>query len=98
MIQKRNNSKTITGLIFLTVIFTLLAWSTGALAEVHKRGHRQVRKVTTKFAEVKIALNDRFSLADIGDLLQAPGSDLQILDNGKSIRVNRGSWSYRLSK
>jgi subtilisin-like proprotein convertase family protein len=47
----------------------------------------KIKKSSTEFADVEILLADRLNLADISVLPRAPGSDLEVLNNPKRVRV-----------
>jgi len=52
---------------------------------------KQLKVAASNFAEVEIVLNERCSLADISGLKSAPGSDMEVIDGGKRMRVQLSS-------
>ena len=56
----------------------------------HKPGstnQERLRSLSQKFSEVEIVLSEDLALADISALPRAPGSDLEILDSPRRVRV-----------
>ena len=48
---------------------------------------RQLRSPAQKFTEVEIVISEDLALADISALLRAPGSNLEVLNNPRRVRV-----------
>lgn len=56
-----------------------------------KSGRRELRNPALKFAEVEIVVTGKFSMDYISSLPRAPGSELEVLDGGKRVRVQLAS-------
>lgn len=99
--ELRNVSKTAAKLIFLVVVFALPAqpalaetsasagqtYEPAKIVRVTEPNRAQPGITIGNFAEVEITLDDEVTLSDISALPRAPGSDLEVLDGGKRVRL-----------
>lgn len=97
----RNVSKTAAKLIFLVVVFALPAqravaetsasagqtYEPAKIVKVTEPSRAQPGTTVGSFAEVEITLDDEVTLSDVSALPRAPGSDLEVLDGGKGVRL-----------
>ncbi len=65
----------------VVLMFTAFCLSAFAASD----GLRQVQ--STRFSEVEISLDDNFTLSDAHTLPRAPGSEIQVLDDGRKVKT-----------
>ena len=63
--------------IIFILILAVIGFSAFAAASVRQ----------TEFAEVQITLDENFTLSDAQALPEAPGSGIQVLDDGREVKV-----------
>ncbi|HUW20985.1 MAG TPA: GEVED domain-containing protein [Sedimentisphaerales bacterium] len=71
--------------MFLIVVCALLAQSAGA--SPGRSDPAAPARFAGNFAQVQVGLDERITLVDISSLPRAPGGQPQVLDDGKSVRV-----------